>query len=588
VSDGNSSGGKRLRAVGYCRTSSEAQRDNTSIPTQKAEIERLAARNGWALLRHYIDEAKSGAKIEGRDEFKRLMRDAANGQFDAVVVYDVTRFSRNGIDILNSARTLKDDFGVHVVDTKGLLDTRGQSRLMLYVNAGVSEDERLRILDRTTRGKLEKARRGFPTAGNKRPFGRTWDEKAETWTVDEGKKQLVEDVARRYLTGESVARLAKLVGMNCGYLHRVITRLCGPYWPQRVRCAELGVDETIQTPVPALLDAETIRAIHERAARNRTFRRGEQAAGYLLSRVAFCSHCGSALSGQTNKGHRYYRHTDYNYRRLNGRPDRQKAECPRAGVKMYVSAGALEDAVMRLLFSDFGNPAAVQRAVEAALPDCNKAEGLLHRRRRAEAELEKVKGAKDRLVRLLGKGTLTEEEAAGELADLRGREAALKEELQAAAAALEGLPTPEQIRDTAERVAAAFGAGDAADDYDRIPYGDAVLAARKNVIINNRYDRMTPEDARALLEMLFGGKLPDGGRAGVYVSWLDGEPQHGPKRWSFQVRGRLVSKWGTGWGTSPRPPYVEDPDGGGEFLGGPGQRELLQEVTAFGSQNAGC
>jgi hypothetical protein len=221
--------------------------------------------------------------------------------------------------------------------------------------------------------------------------------------------------------------------------------------------------------------------------------------------------------------------------------------------------------------------------VEAALPDRDKAEGLLHRRRRAEAELEKVKGAKDRLVRLLGKGTLTEEEAAGELDDLRGREATLKEELQATAAALDGLPTPEQIRDTAERVAAAFGAG-VGDEY-----GDAVLAARKNVI-NSRYERMTPEEGRALLEMLFGGKLPDGRRAGVYVSWLDGEPQHGPKRWSFQVRGRLVSKWGTEWGTSPRPPYVEGPDDsdGGEFLGGPGQGELLQEVTACGSKHAGC
>ena len=30
---------EKLRAVGYCRTSSENQRDNTSIPVQKREIE---------------------------------------------------------------------------------------------------------------------------------------------------------------------------------------------------------------------------------------------------------------------------------------------------------------------------------------------------------------------------------------------------------------------------------------------------------------------------------------------------------------------------------------------------------------------
>lgn len=94
-----------FRVAGYCRTSSEGQRDNTSIPTQKAEIERFAAARGWTIVGWYIDESKSGSKIEGRDEFARMMRDAANGDFDVIVVYDINRFGRDGTDIIASSRT---------------------------------------------------------------------------------------------------------------------------------------------------------------------------------------------------------------------------------------------------------------------------------------------------------------------------------------------------------------------------------------------------------------------------------------------------------------------------------------------------
>src|SRR5262249_13819034 len=148
-SNGNSKlNGKQLRAAGYCRTSGESQRDNTSIPDQKAEITRFCALMGWVLVGFYIDECRTGSKIEGREEFLRMMRDAANGVFDVVVPFDVKRFGREGFDILDSARTLQRDFGVAVVDTKGGLDTRDRRRVLTnYVHAGVAEDERLTILE---------------------------------------------------------------------------------------------------------------------------------------------------------------------------------------------------------------------------------------------------------------------------------------------------------------------------------------------------------------------------------------------------------------------------------------------------------
>ena len=119
----------KLRAVGYARTSGEKQRDNTSIPRQKAEIKKFIANNKWQFICHYVDESRSGSKIEGRESFKQMMRDAANGQFNFIVIYDISRFARDGSDIISNATFLKKTLGIYVVDTKGGFDTRILERL---------------------------------------------------------------------------------------------------------------------------------------------------------------------------------------------------------------------------------------------------------------------------------------------------------------------------------------------------------------------------------------------------------------------------------------------------------------------------
>jgi DNA invertase Pin-like site-specific DNA recombinase len=63
MSEGNSTNGngKPLQPAGYCRTSSERQRDNTSIPRQKEAIAAFCRGNGWREPVFYVDECKSGA-----------------------------------------------------------------------------------------------------------------------------------------------------------------------------------------------------------------------------------------------------------------------------------------------------------------------------------------------------------------------------------------------------------------------------------------------------------------------------------------------------------------------------------------------
>jgi DNA invertase Pin-like site-specific DNA recombinase len=198
------------RAASYCRTSGEGQRDNTSIPTQKEDNCKRIETEKWKFVRHYIDECKSGSKIAGRDAFQQMMRDAAKGEFDILVVSDINRFSRDGFDIINSVKTLSTTFGVHVVDAKGF-DTRDSRRVLTnFIYAGVAQDERLRILDRTMRGRMKNAKDGKPWHKT-RPVGREYDSQRCKWYVTD-KGIAIRKVLERYVAGEDLTSLCKEYG----------------------------------------------------------------------------------------------------------------------------------------------------------------------------------------------------------------------------------------------------------------------------------------------------------------------------------------------------------------------------------------
>lgn len=82
-------------AVGYARRSTDLQ--ERSIPDQKTAVERWARDHGYRILRWFVDDAISGTSARGRDQFTRLIHEAENGRdFDAVLCYDMSRFSRGG------------------------------------------------------------------------------------------------------------------------------------------------------------------------------------------------------------------------------------------------------------------------------------------------------------------------------------------------------------------------------------------------------------------------------------------------------------------------------------------------------------
>jgi site-specific DNA recombinase len=89
---------KEKTAVIYARFSSDLQKDR-SIDDQIGLCEQIARREGYKIIRTYSDRAKSGASMEERDGLLALMQSAKKRGFDAVIVEQQDRLSRDVEDM---------------------------------------------------------------------------------------------------------------------------------------------------------------------------------------------------------------------------------------------------------------------------------------------------------------------------------------------------------------------------------------------------------------------------------------------------------------------------------------------------------
>lgn len=513
---------KQLRAVGYCRTSGEAQRDNTSIPTQKQSIERLAGYQNWKFLKHYVDECKSGSKIAGRNDFQKMMRDAATEKFDILVVYDITRFGRDGFDILDSARTLSRDFNVHVVAANGGYDTRSKNNTLAnFAAAGMSQYERERIVERLNAGKIAVAQKGIPTNGRV-PWGRTFDKTTGKWGLDKAKQKTIERIAKRYLKGDPLPHLAAEFGIPYVTLHKVLMSRCGTEWIINYKNMAEGTDSPITFTVPALLPAATIKAIRKRADANRVRPKASPTPRYLLTGHVYCAGCGYKLT-PTGSGPRnlfYYRHG-------------MRCEARKCDVRPrpFVRAEVLDKAVIGMLFETFGNKIGAEKAIKAAMPDNERITELQENHERWMEELAKVEKARDRVIDLVADDAITKPQAKTKLETIDAKEARVRAELDQINEELGVRPSQETIAEVAQRAMEALSKR-------------KMSPARRRAIIKGTLDDfegMSWQDSRELIEMVFdpmkaAGQF-NGKRPGVYVSPLEGQEAYKQKKWRFEVYG---------------------------------------------------
>ena len=121
-----------MKAVIYARVSGEEQKQGRTIESQIKELEDFIVENNYQLLDKYIDDGCSGALLN-RPELDRLRDDASRGLFDAVVVNDVDRLSRE----LTHLGIIKKDLeskGIKLIFKKLPNNNDPASNLMINMN----------------------------------------------------------------------------------------------------------------------------------------------------------------------------------------------------------------------------------------------------------------------------------------------------------------------------------------------------------------------------------------------------------------------------------------------------------------------
>lgn len=96
-----------MNIAAYCLVSTNKADQLNSLESQKEFFSECIKRTGDTLVRLYADEGIFGIKIKNQKEFLRMMSDAEHGLFDMVVVKDISRFTRNTVDLLQNVRKLK-------------------------------------------------------------------------------------------------------------------------------------------------------------------------------------------------------------------------------------------------------------------------------------------------------------------------------------------------------------------------------------------------------------------------------------------------------------------------------------------------
>lgn len=100
----------------YTRVSTTSLDQVSSIENQtKYYTDKVEKRPGWELYQIYSDEGKSGTSRKRREEFNRMLEDAAAQKFDLIMCASVSRFARNVKDYLQVIKKLKNQNPMHPV-----------------------------------------------------------------------------------------------------------------------------------------------------------------------------------------------------------------------------------------------------------------------------------------------------------------------------------------------------------------------------------------------------------------------------------------------------------------------------------------
>ena len=312
-----------LRVTFYARVSSESDEQLNSLGNQIQYYRDLICKNvNWTYVDGYIDEGLSAATTKKRENFNRMIDDAAEDKFDLIITKEISRFARNTLDSIQFTRQLLGD-GVGVFFQNDNINTLDEdSELRLSIMSSIAQEELRKLSSRVKFGH-QQAIKNSVVLGNSRIFG--YNKDGGRLVIDESEAPMVRELFALYATGEYSMKQIETLFWEKGYrnhngkkiAHTTMSGMIsnpkykGYYVGNKVKVIDLFTkkqkflppeewvmfkDETGEI-VPAIVSEELwdqANAVLKKRSEDVKGRQGICNHANLLTGKLYCTHCGAA------------------------------------------------------------------------------------------------------------------------------------------------------------------------------------------------------------------------------------------------------------------------------------------------------
>ncbi|WP_100332660.1 recombinase family protein [Bacillus xiapuensis] len=340
------------RVAIYARVSTEEQvKEGFSIAAQLQTLRQYAQIYNWEVIDEYVDEGISGKSVKGRPEMKRLIKDVENERFDAVIVWKISRLSRNMLETLMILDKFE-KYNVKFISYSENFDTSSPiGRLVLQIMASIAEMERNTLAENVKLGMKQRALEGRWNGGV--VFG--YDTVKKELVINEKEAEVVQLIYHMYANGKGLRAISNHLN-KAGYktkrnryfsingvaqiLDNVIYNgkiswLKFENWDSKRRKGKNPNPILVEGKHEPIISDELWSVVRARR-KSKSFKQRQSNEPFLLSGLLRCPDCGQGMvpsitthtrKDGTKRKHRYYVCSDFH--------NKGSAACKANSIKAY-------------------------------------------------------------------------------------------------------------------------------------------------------------------------------------------------------------------------------------------------------------
>jgi site-specific DNA recombinase len=402
-------------------------------------IQGYCKKHDLTLVGMYSDEANTGYN-DKRDNFQRMIAAAENNEFDCIVIYDISRMSRNVKDWF-SARDRLRRAGVKLFSCEDRLSEPDDPSSFLSEGMKIMMSQHFVMETRrkTIAGQGVKAKKGIFLGGTP-PLG--YDVEGGKYAINYYEAEIVRLIFRLYVVGHGYKYIVESlrekgykskyggdIGSNAIKSILENERYIGVYTWNKKRTKYYGewaggADNPdcvrIEDDIPAIIDRATWEGAKKRMSGN-IKGNNRQRREYLLSGLIRCEKCGAAFHGVTRTSGKGYK-TPYYI--CSAKHNKKSCDA------QNINGNELETLVVAILKRELLNPEFIERTADKIIEIASSAsEDKTEKTNSINKELVDVTTKANNLLNALMTG-LDSEMAREKLKELENQKQALNETLR--------------------------------------------------------------------------------------------------------------------------------------------------------------